>query len=312
MSRYRLWGSIALTPVICALLVLAGCSGDKKADRAGGGGKADEGDSVKPAAKKEWTPIKSTQTGTLKGKVTFAGAEIPKPRDLKPEMEKRQEDKDHCLKGETVSQEWVVNPANKGVQFAIVFLKAPEGKCFDVPQNLRSRTDTVTVDQPFCAFEPHATAVNTTTWDPATKKQVKTGQALHVQNSAPITHNTAWHGNTLLNPGKNEILPPKKDTVQSRDLPVIPCKATETGKEDLVSINCDIHKWMTGSVAVFDHPYYAVTDKDGNYEIKNVPADAEVEVVLWHDSMKAPLNQGKKDKMTLKAGDNTKDFTIGQ
>ena len=35
---------------------------------------------------------------------------------------------------------------------------------------------------------------------------------------------------------------------------------------------------------MFNHPYFAVTDKDGNFEIKNVPIDEEITVYVWHAS----------------------------
>jgi hypothetical protein len=40
---------------------------------------------------------------------------------------------------------------------------------------------------------------------------------------------------------------------------------------------------MTGYVRVFDHPYYAVTDDDGNFEIKNAPA-GKYRIVYWHEN----------------------------
>ena len=37
-------------------------------------------------------------------------------------------------------------------------------------------------------------------------------------------------------------------------------------------MKCDVHPWMFAYIGVVDHPYFAVTDKDGNFTIKNVPA----------------------------------------
>src|SRR5262249_775278 len=155
----------------------------------------------------------------------------------------------------------------------------PEGKYFKIPDNLRHRTDEVKMDQPYCAFEPHVLAVNPTSWDPQTKKQVPTGQVFKIMNSAPINHNTAWSGNKLLNSGKNEILGAKKGSMM---INAKGWRDTDVGGEELLGVNCDIHKWMNAFVGVFDHPYYAVTDKEGNYEIKDAPAEAEVVVAYWH------------------------------
>ncbi len=75
-----------------------------------------------------------------------------------------------------------------------------------------------------------------------------------------------------------------------------------------VRLSCDIHKWMTGVVRVYDHPYAAVTDKDGNFEIKNAPAGAEVRVLVWHELDES--NAGTEvDKVKLEDGKTTEGKT---
>jgi hypothetical protein len=39
----------------------------------------------------------------------------------------------------------------------------------------------------------------------------------------------------------------------------------------MVKLKCDVHQWMFCYVGVCDHPFFAVTDKDGNFKIANVP-----------------------------------------
>ena len=46
---------------------------------------------------------------------------------------------------------------------------------------------------------------------------------------------------------------------------------------------CTIHGWMSGYVRIFDHPYYAVTDANGKFEIKNAPA-GKFRIVYWHET----------------------------
>ena len=50
-----------------------------------------------------------------------------------------------------------------------------------------------------------------------------------------------------------------------------------------IQYKCTIHGWMTGYVRIFDHPYYAVTDEDGKFEIKNAPA-GKYRIVYWHEN----------------------------
>src|SRR5262249_53195509 len=187
----------------------------------------------------ERTAVKGTGVATLKGKVTYDGTP-PTPEDFKARME-AQQDKDHCLKGPTKDPTWMVG-ADKGVKNVVVWLRAPEGQYFDVPAAQRSRKGEVVMDQPFCEFQPHVVAFFPYFWDPAAKKQTKTGEMFRVDNSAPIPHNTAYTpSNKLVNSGKNEILKPK----DHMNIDVKPGSDSQPEGEELLNINCDIHKWMT-------------------------------------------------------------------
>lgn len=310
MQRYRTWTLLALLPAF-ALFVL-GCGGDKqdkpktepgpKPSASGHGDKGGGAAAAKGAAG-GMTAVEGTGAATLKGKVTYDGTPPP-PADLKPFMEKQQ-DKDHCLKGPTADPTWMVG-ADKGVKNVVVWLRPPEGKFFKA----EAPKGDVTMDQPFCLFEPHVVAFAPMMWDPDSKIQKPTGQKFVVKNSAPIPHNTAWSGtNKLVNSGKNEILKAKEGAMP---VDAKPGKTSEPGGEELLTINCDIHKWMTAKAVVLDHPYFAVTNEKGEYEIKNAPAGAEVVVAYWHETFPGnTLKQAAKtDKITLKAGDNEKNFTV--
>jgi hypothetical protein len=56
-------------------------------------------------------------------------------------------------------------------------------------------------------------------------------------------------------------------------------------------------------VRIFDHPYFAVTDEDGKFEIKNAPAGA-CQLLIWHESGYGP---GKRSgtPVTIQAGQTT-------
>jgi hypothetical protein len=49
-----------------------------------------------------------------------------------------------------------------------------------------------------------------------------------------------------------------------------------------MSIRCTVHPWMQAYMRVFDHPYFAVTDADGRFEVKLAPA-GKCRVVYWHE-----------------------------
>ena len=67
-----------------------------------------------------------------------------------------------------------------------------------------------------------------------------------------------------------------------------------------IQYKCTIHGWMTGYVRIFDHPYYAVTDENGKFEIKNAPA-GKFRIVYWHENglrgeSAGPLRRADRDQ----------------
>ncbi len=118
------------------------------------------------------------------------------------------------------------------------------------------------LDQRQCRYLPHVQALTV-------------GTPLAVVNSDAILHNV--HGNAVKADGPaltvfNLALP-----IKGQKLPV-----TMT-KPGVVKLQCDAgHTWMNAWIYVFDHPYYAVTDGDGAFVIKDVPAGEHV-IELWHE-----------------------------
>ncbi|PWU14003.1 MAG: hypothetical protein C5B50_18130 [Verrucomicrobia bacterium] len=108
----------------------------------------------------------------------------------------------------------------------------------------------VVLDQKDCEYTPVILAV-------------QTGQKLKVKNSDPTTHNVhVQPAEGSGNKGANPIQPANSpDLSLSFDKP-----------EMFVKVACDVHNWMFAWVSVFDHPYFAVSAKDGTFKISNVPA----------------------------------------
>ena len=196
--------------------------------------------------------------GTIKGQVVWAG-------DTLPEKEKAKVDKDQaqCLKnGDIYTDAYVVNPKNKGVRWVLVSLQDAETptKAIPIHPSLEAVSKKpLELDQPCCAFEPRVAAI-------------REGQQVVVKNSASIAHNIFWQGG-LLGPTANQLVPAGgqaefKD-IKARALPV--------------PYTCSIHAWMKGYVGVFKHPYFAVTDADGKFEIKNAPA-GKFRLNLWQET----------------------------
>lgn len=58
----------------------------------------------------------------------------------------------------------------------------------------------------------------------------------------------------------------------------------------IVEARCSMHPWARGYIAVFDHPYFAVTDDQGAFKIDGLPAGT-YGVKVWHQGMDRPAEQ---------------------
>lgn len=50
-----------------------------------------------------------------------------------------------------------------------------------------------------------------------------------------------------------------------------PLKRKFTTQEIMIKVKCNIHSWMHAFIGVVPHPYFAVSNEDGSFEIKNLP-----------------------------------------
>ncbi len=97
------------------------------------------------------------------------------------------------------------------------------------------------------------------------------GNSLNVKNSDPVFHNihTYLNNSTYFNVGLStkgmQITRPLKDA-------------------GLIEVTCDAHPWMEGWLYVFDNPYAALTNANGQFVIKNVPPGIYT-VEAWHEKM---------------------------
>lgn len=200
---------------------------------------------------------------TVKGQVLFpADKELPKRDPLNVTQ-----DKDHCLsKGNILDESVIVNPKNRGVKNVVVWLRPddedPKAKFAPAqihPDDAKRKPAEVTIDQPCCMFVERVTTA-------------RPGDTLVVKNSAPVAHNFFWSSGSN---GEYNVTVPKMEKW------TMPEKIA--AESPPIQYKCTIHGWMTGYVRVFDHPYYAVTDADGKFEIKNAPA-GKFKIVYWHEN----------------------------
>lgn len=95
------------------------------------------------------------------------------------------------------------------------------------------------------------------------------GGMLNVKNADPSTHRTRFlsDGHVL-------------DIVQETDRGQVVPTAKVLARPGLVEVRCDLHPWVRGWIRVFDHPYFAVTNRDGTFTIDSVPPGT-YHLVAW-------------------------------
>jgi hypothetical protein len=294
MRQLVLLFALAMLP---ALTFTSGCSKkevETPEDLPKGKLSSGPGKSTKTAGRGD--PLKAPLDGVIRGRVVFVG---DKPKIAIIEKMATHNDHAGCLAGtdvEKMEQKWIIGK-DDGVANVVISLKPPAGKYFELKEEDKKRTDKKEIDQPHCAFVPHVTATYPTYWNG--KEEVPSGQTFVVKNSAPFNHNTNWKGDPLKNPAGNVTLKSKEE---------MPLKLIPESKP--IQLSCDIHPWMYARVWAFDHPYFAVTEPDGKFEIKNVPTGVELGVVAWHEATE--FFYGGKDgtKQKFNPGDNTVDLKI--
>jgi plastocyanin len=202
--------------------------------------------------------VTSLSAAEISGKVKLKGTPPP-------EIQIKMDDACGKLQGAPPTTRHYIVGQDSGLGNVFVWIK--EGAKPTPPKG-----DGPVLDQTSCMYQPYIFGV-------------QTGQKFKIKNSDDTLHNVHAlpKSNTEFNFGQ-----PVKGMVTEKSF---------DKQEVLVKFKCDVHPWMFAYAGVVDHPYWAITDKDGNFTIKDVPA-GEYTVEALH------LKAGKAEqKLTLGADD---------
>jgi hypothetical protein len=261
-------------------LILLGCGGSNKSASTGKAVKTDKTESHEESEARK--PLAFKERATLKGQVTLAsGSAAPKWEPLADLL--KHKDCHDTPKEEQGDLTWIVDDTTRGVENVVVWVQPtdPEKFYFVLSDQDKDRKGKkVVLHQPHCAFLPRVLTLFSYYYDG--KDYAKTGEVLEVVNDAKFPHNTNIQGDQLAGNTWNRQLAPQE--TQTIDL---------KPQRSPINVKCDIHQWMRAKILVFEHPFFAKTDKEGRYEIKNVPAGVKVSVVAWHEGAGYLLPQGQ-------------------
>lgn len=201
----------------------------------------------------EYEVIEVKDGGTVKGTATWKG-DLPKMPPLKVFA-----DMDFC--GEMIETDVLqIDPASKGVKNVLVYLEnIDKGKAPAEKYLLRMGQSEEQPGTRKCLFDDHMFAF------------VRTAEVAIV-NFDNILHNPHFfdHKNASL---FNVAMPTPNREVEKKIL-----RAKGVG----IHFQCDVHVHMNAWMASLEHPYFAVTDAQGRFEIKDIPPGT-YKVVAWHE-----------------------------
>ena len=186
--------------------------------------------------------LQLVRAGDITGAITLKGTP-PAEADIGPKMQEASADCAALYAGKPLptTHFYVVGSGGELADVVVSLKEAPVGT-----KSTGASAEPVVIDQKGCVYTPTILAV-------------QTGQKVIVKNSDPCVHNV--HTVPTVNDSVNQVqMPGGADLTFTFDKP-----------EPFLKFQCDVHPWMFAWVSVFDHPYFAVSGKDGKFTIKNVP-----------------------------------------
>jgi plastocyanin len=184
----------------------------------------------------------------------------------------------NCVKAHStpVTTEEIVVDANGGLANVVVYVSDGLGTATFQPP-----AQPVVFEQKGCQYKPHVLAM-------------QANQKLNVVNDDETTHN--------IHPTPNNNR--EWNMTQPHGMPL---EQTFAREEVAILVKCNIHPWMRGYIAVFKHPYFAVSDKNGSFDLKDLPPGTYT-ITAWQEKLGM-----KTQKITVGAGEaKTLDFTFKQ
>lgn len=200
-----------------------------------------------------------SETGSIRGKVVWEG-DRPEP---KPPLKIKEAETKGCIHegGVDTEDRSLLIDKDGGVANVVLTIEATDVKPSEEP---------IELDQKGCRFEPRVIVV-------------PVGSTVRYANSDETNHNIHTFAK------KNQAL--NKNVAGGTDLEQVFDKA------EVVEVKCDVHTWMKSYIFVTDASNFAVSGRDGSFEITGLPP-GEYKVEWWHEE----LGKGKTEAIKVEAG----------
>ncbi len=213
-------------------------------------------------------PLLSFAGGVVKGKVAYTGE--------RPLIKKHAIAVDAEICGKSINSEELLLGKRGELKNVVVYLT---GRGLSVYQGL-SKEAPVVLAQEKCRFTPRVVFLHP-------------GQVLKVINDDGILHN--FHTQSTANVALNRAQP-----ASLRELNL------NFSRPEIFSAVCDVHSWMKALIVVKAHPYYAVTNEKGEFEINDVPLGS-YELHFFHEKLGEKhqvlqIKEGQTEEVSVRMG----------
>jgi hypothetical protein len=132
------------------------------------------------------------------------------------------------------------------------------------------------MDQKQCVFVPRVVVV-------------PVGGTVEFLNSDRLLHNVRGGGKE--NPPFNRAQPHARTIAIGFKSP------------EVLRVDCDLHSWMRGWIVVAEHPYYTVTNEEGEFVFENVPP-GKYKLQVWQEVL------GRVNQDITVAGEGAHNVTV--
>jgi len=195
----------------------------------------------------ERTSGAATDFGSISGRIILQGVPEPeKPLPMDPSCGKLHPN------ARPTTQFYVVSADGGLADVFIHIVKGLENRNFLPPEKA------LVLDQVGCIYTPYIAGA-------------QTGQTIEVRNSDPLLHNVHPTPAVQGNKEENKAQLPKSPPLYFR----------WNNPEVFLRFKCDVHPWMFSYVALVNHPYFAVTDTNGNFTLPEIPPGT-YEIEFYH------------------------------
>jgi len=182
--------------------------------------------------------------GAIKGTVVLKGTP--------PELKKLAITIDQYVCGKEKNAEDLLLSPQGGIRSAVVWVDKPSAVT-----GVEALPTTTEMDQKECMFAPRVVIV------PA-------GGKVDFLNSDRLLHNL--HAAPTANAAFNRTQPKGRTITISFSHP------------EIIKVTCDLHSWMRSWVVVADHPFYALTNSAGEFELHGLPA-GRYTLKVWQEML---------------------------